>query len=116
MGPKNVSKASLELNITVPHAFSDLRAHTNVVRNAFALPLAVVPSRLVDVEFGPQNVIFSSFVPTVMGPKNVSKTSLEPKITAKNAFSDLGAHTNVVRNAFALPLAVVPSRLVDIEF
>ena len=51
-----------------------------------------------------------------MGPKNFSKTSLEPKITAKNAFSDLIAHTNVVRNAFALPLAVVPSRLVDIEF
>ena len=50
-----------------------------------------------------------------MGPKNVSKPSLEPKITVQNAFSDLGAHTNVVMNTFALPLAVVPSRLADID-
>ena len=49
-------------------------------------------------------------------PKNVSKPSLEAKITAENAFSDLGAHTNVVRNALLLPLALVWSRLVDIDF
>ena len=49
-------------------------------------------------------------------PKNVLKTSLEAKITAKNAFSDPGAHTNVVRNALLLPLVLVWSRLVDIDF
>ena len=49
-------------------------------------------------------------------PKNVLKTSLEAKITAENAFSDLGAHTNVVRNALILPLVLVWSRLVDIDF
>ena len=49
-------------------------------------------------------------------PKNVSKPSLEAKITAENAFSDLGAHTDVVRNALLLPLALVWSRLVDIDF
>ena len=49
-------------------------------------------------------------------PKNVLKTSLEAKITAENAFSDLDAHTNVVRNALLLPLVLVWSRLVDIDF
>ena len=49
-------------------------------------------------------------------PKNVLKTSLEAKITAENAFSDPGAHTNVVRNALLLPLVLVWSRLVDIDF
>ena len=49
-------------------------------------------------------------------PTNVSKPSLEAKITAENAFSDLGAHTNVVRNALLLPMALVWSRLVDIDF
>jgi hypothetical protein len=49
-------------------------------------------------------------------PKIVLKTSLEAKITAENAFSDLGAHTNVVRGALILPLVLVWSRLVDIDF
>ena len=52
---------------------------------------------------------------TIMGPKNVLKTSLEAKITAENAFSDLGAHTSVVRGALILPLVLVWSRLVDID-
>jgi hypothetical protein len=51
-----------------------------------------------------------------MGPKNVSKTSLTAKITAENAFSDVGAHTNVVRNALLFRLTLVWSRLVDIDF
>ena len=49
-------------------------------------------------------------------PKNVLKTSLEAKIMAENAFPDPGAHKNVVRNALLLPLVLVWSRLVDIDF
>ena len=112
MGPKNVLKTSLQAKITVKNAFSDLTTHTHVVGNAFALPLAVVPSWLVDTEFWPK----WPSADAIMGPKNVSKTSLEAKITAENAFSDLGAHTNVVRGALILPLLLVWSRLVDIDF
>ena len=53
---------------------------------------------------------------TIMGPKKVLKMALEAKITAENAFSDLGAHTNVVRGALILPLVLVWSRLADIDF
>ena len=59
--PKNVLKTSLEAKITAENAFSDPGAHTNVVRNALLLPLVLVWSRLVDIDFWPQNRIFSHF-------------------------------------------------------
>ena len=61
---------------------------------------------------GPKN----GSIHAIMGHKKRLKNVFRDKITAENAFSDLGAHTNVVRNALLLPMALVWSRLVDIDF
>ena len=91
----------------------DVGAHTNVVRNALAFRSPVVWCRLVDIEKSPPYTP----LPAIYGPPKTSqKTSLTANITVRNSLWDPGAHTNVVRNAFTLPLAAVWSRLVDIEF
>ena len=90
--------ASIPANSSVETHFETLD-HTNGARST---PLTVRP--------------FWGHFGVILGPQKHLKTSLEAKITTENAFSDLGAHTNVVRNALLLPLALVWSRLVDIDF